>query len=40
MFKTITEDLEYIEDIDKDFIILTEIRRRALEYLVDTHNIF
>ena len=38
--KTITEDLENINDIDKDFIIPQEIKTRALEYLVDTHDIF
>ena len=38
--KNITENLENIDDIDKDFIIPQEIKRRALEYLVDTHDIF
>ena len=39
-FKNITADLENINDIDKDFIILQDIKRRALEYLVNTHDIF
>ena len=36
----ITADLQNINDIDKDFIIPQEIKRRALVYLVDTHDIF
>ena len=35
--KNITEDLANTDDIDKNFIIPLEIRRRALKYLVDTH---
>ena len=38
--KNITENLENIDDIDKDLIITSEIKRRALEYLVATHDIF
>ena len=36
----LTADLENINDIDKDFIISQEIKPSALEYLVDTHDIF
>ena len=38
--KNITEDFEKIYHIDKDFIIPPEIRRKALEYLVYTHDIY
>ena len=38
--KTIPADLENINDINKDFIIPQEIKTWALEYLVDTHDIF
>ena len=38
--KNITADLENIGNIYKDFIIPQQIKRRELEYLVDTHDIF
>ena len=38
--KNITKDLENIDYIDKDFIIFPEIRRRAIKYLVNTHEIY
>ena len=39
-FKNNTKYSENIKNIYNDFIIFSEITKRALEYLVDTQNIF